>query len=199
MSWSASSTRRSKRTASCAIRAPPNLRADLQRLKRDRDSGRKAAPAAVGACPHQVSRRASVCQSERGQGERVFQRRAGRGDHQRSHAAAGPAGDSAHFVILVPGQGGGRPRDRREAQCGEHPGRERAQGRQPDPRHRAAGERGRRLSPLVGALRPRDDGRVRHPGRDLPGDRRQAARRSWRPAARWSSATRRTWKPTTCT
>ena len=48
------------------------------------------------------------------------------------------------------------------------------QGRQPDPDHRPADQRGRRLPALVGAVRPGADRRLRHPGRDRQRHRRQA-------------------------
>ena len=52
---------------------------------------------------------------------------------------------------------------------------QRAQGGEPAPHHRAADRGGRRLPPLVRALRPRAGGRVRDPGRDRARDRGPAA------------------------
>ena len=82
--------------------------------------GPKGSRGRRGSDPPQIARRAAVRQSQRGQGERVFQRRARRRHHRRAHAAARPPGHRAHLVVLVPGQGGGRPRDRRDSSNVEH-------------------------------------------------------------------------------
>ncbi len=55
-------------------------------------------------------------------------------------------------------------RDRQEAQRRAHSRRECSEGRQPHPGHGAAHQGRRWFSSLVGALRPRDDGHVRHTG-----------------------------------
>ena len=65
--------------------------------------------------------------------------------------------------------------DRRSARRRTRARRQRPPGRQPDPRHGAADQRRGRQPPLVGALRPRADGRLRDPGRNRPGDRGRAS------------------------
>ena len=155
-----------------------DLRAELQRLKRDRDSGRKAAPASA--------------ESTRVPSLAVLPFANLSADKENEYFSDGLAEEIINALTQLPGlrvmartssfSFRGKEADVRKigadlnvANILEGSVR---QGRQSDPRHRAARERGRWLSPLVGALRPRDDGCVRNPGKDLPGDRGQAARRA---------------------
>jgi serine/threonine-protein kinase len=62
------------------------------------------------------------------------------------------------------GEEPGHPEGGRAVECWHRVGGECAQGGKPAARDSAARQRGRRLSPLVGALRPRARGRVRDPG-----------------------------------
>ena len=85
------------------------------------------------------------------------------------------ARDVAHLFVRLQGQERGHRRDRKETQGLDGARRQRPEGGQPAAHHRTAGERGRRIPALVGALRPRDGRRVRDPGRHLAGDRQGAA------------------------
>src|SRR5437867_748758 len=76
----------------------------------------------------------------------------------------GPA--PATVGVRVQGEEPGHPRGGREARRQHGARGERAEGGEPDPHHRPAGERGRRLPPLVRPVRPRAGGCVRRPGRD---------------------------------
>ena len=67
----------------------------------------------------------------------------------------------AHLGVPVQGHAGRRPRNRRAARRADRPRRQRAQGRQPAADQRPAGQRRRRLPPLVGALRSHHRRRVR--------------------------------------
>ena len=73
-----------------------------------------------------VRGRAAVCESERGQGAGVLQRRAGRGDHQPAGAGGRAESDCADIVVCVPRQGRGRAQDRRSARCDARARRQRA-------------------------------------------------------------------------
>ena len=59
-------------------------------------------------------------------------------------------------------------------QVAERARRQRSQGRQPRAHQRAADRCSGRQQSLVGALRPRDDRRIRNSGRDFAGDRGEA-------------------------
>jgi serine/threonine-protein kinase len=107
---------------------------------------------------------------------RVLRRRRDRGDHQRALAAARAAGGRAHVVVRVQRAARGPARDRREARRAHGARGERAAGRPPHPHHGAAHQRSRRVLALVGALRPRDDRRLRPAGRDRRSHRGQARR-----------------------
>ncbi len=85
-----------------------------------------------------VHRRSALRQRERREGERVFQRRVDRGDHQRARQSAWPESRWPHVVVLFPRKGCRVRRDRQEAQRRPHSGGERSQGGQPYPCHGAA-------------------------------------------------------------
>ena len=76
----------------------------------------------------------------------------------------GPEGDRAHFGVRVPRAGTGHTENRRGAERPHRPGRQRAQIRQPGAGQRAADQRRGRVASLVGALRSRNGGRIRHAG-----------------------------------
>ena len=67
----------------------------------------------------------------------------------------------------------------------------------PPPGDGAARQGERRVPPVEPALRPGDDGRLRHSGRDLAGHCGEAAACGWRGTVRSSSATPRISPPTT--
>ena len=99
-------------------------------------------------------------------GPGILLRRDGRGDHQRADQDPGAAGGLALLRLRVQGPESGHPQGRRATRR-EHRARgQRAEGRDQAPDHRPADQRGGRLPSLVGALRPRNGGRVRDPGRD---------------------------------
>ena len=97
-----------------------------------------------------------------------------RGDHQCPHAAPGPARHRAHIGFPL-------PRRARLAQSGRGPGGphaargERSQGGRASADHGPARGCRRPVAHLERALRPRTGRRVRDPGRDLGGDRGEAA------------------------
>ena len=96
--------------------APPRARADRDAVSREAAGQRFQTMAdvkiALGAPSTEVRRgpravdcRAPIRQSECGQGERVLQRRARRGDHQRARACARPQSHCPHLCVRLPRQG----------------------------------------------------------------------------------------------
>ena len=91
--------------------------------------GHAAAGGARG--PHAVGRRPAIPEHEFRCGERVLQRRPGRGTHQRPGQGRRPARHLPHVGLRLQGQERGRPPHRRAAQRADGPGGERPQSRQP--------------------------------------------------------------------
>ena len=111
----------------------------------------------VAICPGRTNaefhRRPAICRSERFEGPGVFQRRPHRADHRVARQGARPFRGRAHLRLRAkeqrPGPGRGAP-----ATAGELcPRRQRDPGERQSARRRAADQRGKRLSALVGELR----------------------------------------------
>ncbi len=129
---------------------------------------------------HEVDRRARVLGHEPAARPGLLLRGHRRGDHQRAEQGAGAARRVAHLLVRVQGKERGHQRDRAQAQGRDGARGKRAESGRPPPGDGAAGERGRRISPLVGALRPSARRRVRDPGRDRGEHRQGAAARAER-------------------
>ena len=106
---------------------------------------------------------------------------------------------SRQAVLPVPGQAGGDRPGRAAAAGRLRPRRQHPPGRQPPPHQRAARGRGVGRAAVVRALRPRDGGRLRGPGRDRAEDRGGAAGHALAPRSRRRSrpSRPRTRRPTT--
>ena len=163
---------------------------ELKAQRRAFESG-PVAPTAAAGRTHQLDRGAAVHRHERGKGPGLVLRRHRRGDPQRAVAAQGPQGGGARIGVFVSRQGR-RPRDHwREAERDDGARRQRAPRRRSGPHHGAAQSRQGRLPDVVGALRPRDQGHLRRPGRDREGDRRAAPDHAGRRQRRCGSCRRR--------
>ena len=125
--------------------------------------------------PTPVDRGAAVRQHEPGPGRRLLQRRPGRGADQPARPCPEPQGRRAHLVLRLPRPGAGHQKDRRGARRQDDSRGQRPPGGKPGPRDGAVDQRRRRLSPVVRTVRPRAHRRLRHSGRDRPGDQRRAA------------------------
>ena len=142
--------------------------------------GRVAArrDAAAGARDRErpVGRRPPVPEPEPGEGQRVPERRAERGDHPRAHEGRGASRRGPYVLVRVQGQGRGRARDRRAPRSALRPRGQRPAGGRAAARDGAAHRRDERVPALVGAVRPDARRRLRRAGRDRARDRRDAPR-----------------------
>ena len=121
-------------------------------------------------------RRAALREHERRCGERILQRRHRRGNPQPAHATAAAEGRFAHIRRSPTRARTSRiPDVARDLGVTHAARRQRAQGRRPRAHHRAADRHRQRLAPVVGNLRPRNEGRVHHPGRHRAQHRQGAA------------------------
>ena len=110
----------------------------------------------------------------RRQGAGVLLRRHLRGTAEPAREDSAVAGDGAHLVVRVQGQGDRNPGDRAHAARGERARRLGAQGGQLGADHGAVDQGRHRHAPVVADLRPQARRHLRDPGRDR-GGRGQAA------------------------
>ncbi len=163
------------------------LKTDLLRLKRDADSGGRRAAELDGLAQRRPEGRRAVGRGpllrepQRREGGRVPPRRRHRGHHHGAVEDQGAQGPVPAGGAPVPGQAGGHRPGGPAAQGRLRPGRQHPPGRQPPAHHRPARGRGVGLAAVVGALRPRDGGRLRGAGRDRAQDRGGAAREALAP------------------
>ena len=119
-------------------------------------------------------RRAAIRGHVGGEGPGVLLRRHLGGTAEPAREDSAVAGDGAHLVVLVQGQGDCDPGDRAHAARGARAGRLGAQGGQLGTDHGAVDQGRHRHAPVVADLRPQARRHLRDPGRDR-GRRGQAA------------------------